>query len=264
MKKRYIAALMGGAAWGCYRWQPLRFQFAPLPPFNDKLSGGPEKAQLFRPGAKISIVAAHPDDAEFYLGGTLLQLGDIGANLHLIVATDGDKGYYPLARPERLRQIRRQEQRNAARQWQAREVIFLGHRDGRLRANETLIAQIEGELRRIEPEFVFLFESRYPPRLTHQDHLRAGEAALAALQRSGIGAWALRYSTLAPNFAIDVSEDWARRMVLLPFHGSQWRDRRLRLVSGIITRNAVTDGRRIGAPYAEGLRCSQMRETVIQ
>ena len=259
-----MAALIGGAAWGFYRWQPLRLQFAPLPSPDETLSGGPDKAQLFRLGARIAIIAAHPDDAEFYLGGTLLQLGDIGASLHLIVATDGDKGYYPLARPERLRQIRRQEQRNAAHQWQASEVVFLGHRDGRLRADETLISQIEAELRRIEPEFVFLFESHYPPRLTHQDHLRAGEATFAALQRSGIGAWALRYSTLAPNFAIDVSASWARRMALLPFHGSQWHDRRLRLVSGIIMRNAQTDGRRIGVPYAEGLRCSQTRETVIQ
>jgi hypothetical protein len=108
---------LGAAAWSAYRWQPLRGDFAWKRRPADHAWTDPDSERLFRPETRIAIVTAHPDDTEFYLAGLLLQLGAAGARLHLIVATDGDKGYYPFARPETLRRIRRQEQRDAAQRW---------------------------------------------------------------------------------------------------------------------------------------------------
>lgn len=214
-----------------------------------------EDAGLFRSGAKIAIFTAHPDDTEFYLGGLLLRLAETGSAPHLIVATDGDKGYYPFARPERLRRIRRQEQREAGAAWQAEEVVFLGHRDGRLRETPELRQRIGEELRRIQPEYVFLFEYRYPPNLTHQDHLCAGRVAFQVMQETGIGRWALHFATRAPNYVADVTEEWERRRQLLRYHASQWKAGRLRTVETLVMRDAEMDGRRIGVRYGEGLRC---------
>ena len=206
----------------------------------------------------MTIVTAHPDDTEFYIGGLLLRLSDLGAHLSLIVATDGDKGYYPFANPARLRRIRRAEQSHAAAQWQAQEVVFLGHRDGRLRADEKLVRQIETELRRLDPEYLFLFDVRYPPRLTHQDHLEAGRAAFEAVQRTNAGRWALHFSTRAPNFVADVTDLWPRRRELLRCHPSQWHNRQFDTVSSLITQSALADGRRLGVEYGEGLRCVRL------
>jgi len=252
-------AALAGAAWAAYRYQPLRLCLRPgrPPEVGPRITS--EHVGLFRPDARVLIVTAHPDDTEFYLGGTLLRLAEAGARLHLVVATDGDKGYYPLARPEPLRKLRRQEQRTAAAQWRAEEVIFLAHRDGRLCCSQTLVGQIERELRRIAPEYVLLFEHRWPPLVAHQDHLRAGEAAFAAMQRAGIETWALFFATRAPNLFVDVSRCWERRLALLDHHRSQWHDMRYRQVHALITHTARKDGRRMGTPFAEGLRCVRVR-----
>jgi LmbE family N-acetylglucosaminyl deacetylase len=248
---------LAGTAWAAYRYQPLRVCLRPGRPLETDPRVTSEQVGLFRPDARVLIVTAHPDDTEFYLGGTLLRLAEAGARLHLVVATDGDKGYYPFARPDALRQLRRQEQRAAAAQWQAEEVRFLGQRDGRLSCSETLVGQIEGELRRIEPEYVLLFEYRWPPLVAHQDHLRAGEATFAAMRHTGIEAWALHFATGAPNLWVDVSSCWARRLALLAYHRSQWHDARYRRVRALITHTARRDGRRMGTLFAEGLRCAR-------
>src|SRR6266852_5609743 len=101
-------AALAGAAWAAYRYQPLQFCLRPGHPPEAGPRITAEALGLFRPDTRVLIVTAHPDDTEFYLGGTLLRLAEAGARLHLIVATDGDKGYYPLARPDALRQRRRQ------------------------------------------------------------------------------------------------------------------------------------------------------------
>lgn len=256
-RKAWGLAALGGAAWAAYRYQPLRVCLRPARPAEADARISSEPVGLFRPSARVLIVTAHPDDTEFFLGGTLLRLAEAGARLHLVVATDGDKGYYPLARPDALRQLRRQEQRTAAAQWRAEEVVFLAHRDGRLCGSETLVGQIEQELRRIEPEYVLSFEYHCPPLVAHQDHLRAGEATFVAMQRAGLGACALYFATRAPDLFVDVSPCWERRRALLEYHRSQWHYSRYRQVRALITHTARKDGRRIGTPYAEGLRCAR-------
>lgn len=251
-------AALGGAAWGIYRWQPLRYDFLPSPLPQEHLWMDPDSEQLFRPGARVAIVTAHPDDSEFYLGGLLTRLSRSGAHLQLIVATDGDKGYYPFADAEANRRIRRQEQREAAQQWNAEEVVFLGYPDGRLRVTPELVRRIAEALQRFQPDSILLFDAAYPPRLTHQDHLCAGIAAEQAARQVHAGRWLLHFSTLAPNFAVDVTAQWADRLELLRIHKSQFHDGRLQTVTRLITRNAITDGKRVGAHYAEGLRCVRL------
>src|SRR6266702_4597345 len=92
-------AVQAGAAWTAYRYQPLRLCLRPGRPAEAGPRLTAEDVGLFRPDTRVLIVTAHPDDTEFYLGGTLLRLAEAGARLHLVVATDGEKGYYPLARP---------------------------------------------------------------------------------------------------------------------------------------------------------------------
>lgn len=245
---------------GFYRWQPLRYDFIPrsLPENNPWTE--PEPERLFRKGAKICLITAHPDDSEFYLAGLLTRLGAAGAEIHLIVATDGDKGYYPFEDAERNRRVRRQEQETAAAVWQGSlPITFLGYPDGRLDISDTLIERLVTELRRIQPEYVFVFDKAYPPRFSHSDHRRIGEAGERAVRKAGVGSWLLRFSTIAPNYAVDVTEQWQARLALLRIHGSQFYGMKLDRVVGIITRQAVSDGSLIGTRYAEGLRVTHLR-----
>lgn len=252
---------LAGAVYGAYRWQPLRYDLLPraLPdphPWTD-----PDSACLLQPGTRITIVTAHPDDTEFYLGGLLTQLGSAGAQISLIVTTDGDKGYYLFVDAERARYLRRLEQRVAADRWHGGEIVFLGYPDGRLPFNATLIDRIVRELRRLQPDYVLLFDGDYPPRLSHQDHRISGRAAYEAAHQAGVGDWILRFSTRAPNFAIDVTASWEQRLALLPLHASQWHGNRLRMVQQIITNDALEAGRLLGVRYAESFRCERIRRS---
>lgn len=257
-RRRLLAASLFGAAYAAYRWQPVRKTLLPCRPSGDERVD-PETDRLFRPGTRVTIVTAHPDDTEFYLGGTLLQLRDADARLCLIVTTDGNKAYRSLRNRPRIARTRCAEQRAAAQAWNAEEVVFLGCPDGRVRATSSLIERITKELTQTAPEYVFLFEPRYLPPLWHQDHQQTGLATEAAMRQAGVGRWALYFATGAPNYVRDVTPHWPERLGLLRMHPSEWQDRpgyrRLRLVQRLITADAERDGARIGVPYGEGLRC---------
>jgi LmbE family N-acetylglucosaminyl deacetylase len=59
-------------------------------------------------------IAAHPDDIEFVMAGTLLLLGETGYELHYMTLSSGNCGSMTMS-PSRTRLVRRQESRSAAR-----------------------------------------------------------------------------------------------------------------------------------------------------
>ena len=59
-------------------------------------------------------VAAHPDDIEFVMAGTLLLLGQAGYELHYLTLATGSCGSFRWT-PARTRRIRRAESQAAAR-----------------------------------------------------------------------------------------------------------------------------------------------------
>ena len=251
-------AVVSGLLWGMYEYQPMRYDFIARTPPTQNAWTDPDSAHLFSPGANVVIVTAHPDDTEFYLGGLLTKLAASGAKLTLIVCTDGDKGYYLWEDAARNRRIRQQEQRDAARQWNAQEILFLSYPDGRLFANPDVVDKIAAILKRVQPDYILAFDYGYSKRLNHRDHRNAGDAAEKAVHQAGVGQWLLRFNTLAPNFAVDVTNEWPRKRELLTIHKSQFNGKRLTQVEGIVTHSAESDGRLLGVRYAEGLRCTRL------
>lgn len=251
--------VLSGVLAGLYVYQPQRYDFVSrqLPQHNPWTD--PDSAKLFHSGTKILIVTAHPDDAEFYIGGLLTLLGASGAQMTIVVCTDGDKGYYPFEDWKRNRRVRQQEQRDAANIWNAQSVEFLSYPDGRLFANPDVVERIADVIRRVQPEYVLAFDTEYPPRLSHRDHRNAGEAAERAVQQTGVAKWLLRFSTIAPNFAVDVTSQWAAKRELLAIHKSQFSGAKLPRIEGIVQHSAEQYGSLLHVRYAEGLRCTRLR-----
>lgn len=250
-----FAGMMAFAAF--YWWQPWEFDLTPRKPSSPLPQVDLDAAALFTPGARVAVVVAHPDDPEFYAGGTLTQLGRAGAEILLVVATDGDKAYYPFGDHTALAKLRRSEQDAAAAEWGAKETVYLGFMDGRLRADEAVIRAIEREVRRFEPEYVLFFDAKYPPRLSHADHRRAGEAAEAALDRVRFRGWRLRFSTLGPNYFRDITRDWPAKRDLLRLHDSQFGGSKFARIEGMVRDRAADGGKQIGVAYAESFRASR-------
>ncbi len=245
--------------YGAYCYQPWEYDFIPrrAPVPNPGLD--PDTKTLFSPNANIVVVTAHPDDAEFYIAGSLLKLSVAGAQIHLIVCTSGDKGYYLFEDAAKNRSIREAEQREAASHYKAKEVIFLHHPDGRLRANDELVGELRDEIKRIHPNYVLCFDGDYPPRLSHQDHRRAGDAALAAAKQAGYPLWVMRFQTIAANYVVDISKLWDEKAQMLAIHKSQFHDERLIRVTNMVESLAIDDGDKVGVSYGEGFHVVRVK-----
>jgi LmbE family N-acetylglucosaminyl deacetylase len=133
-----------------------------------------------RPDRALAI-GAHPDDIEFGCGGSLAKWARAGAEVHLLVLTDGSKGSWdPGADLAELVATRQSEQREAARALGAAEVHFLGAVDGELVATAPLRAEICRLIRRIRPEAVLGHDPWKRYRL-HPDHREAGLLTVDAI-----------------------------------------------------------------------------------
>lgn len=243
----FLSALVGG-----YYWQPLRYEFFP-PDAPDQTVVSPASAGLFTGGTRVLLVAGHPDDSEFYLGGTLLQMARNGVRIRLVCMTDGDKAYYPFGVPDGLTETRRGEQTRAAEAWKG-DVVFLGYKDGRLPVNDETIRGLASEIEKFDPDVILASDTLYRPRRSHSDHIDAGRNALLAIERLGWKGTLGLYNSRAPNCYVDVTGDWFGKLELIALHESQFGGSRTGFIGGMLTRRAQETGREAGYTLAEGLR----------
>ncbi len=135
---------------------------------------------------RAMVIFAHPDDGEFGSAGTAGRWAKQGIDVTYVVATDGSKGSSdPDMTPERLSEIRYEEQRDAAAILGVKHVEFLGFEDGVLQETIDLRRAITRAIRRYRPDVCIV---QNPIRsfamsafVQHPDHLACGGAALAAI-----------------------------------------------------------------------------------
>jgi LmbE family N-acetylglucosaminyl deacetylase len=113
----------------------------------------------------ILAIVPHPDDAEFYAGGTLAKAAKAGERVIIVTTTDGAKGSFELT-AQQLIEIRKTEALNAGKRLGAEKVIFLDYTDL--------------ELDRIEPfelreRYVRLIREYKPDILMTEDYLYTAE-----------------------------------------------------------------------------------------
>lgn len=194
----------------------------------------------------ILIVVAHPDDIEFGASGSAAVWSAQGAHVVYCIVTDGAGGSNsPDMTPERLVEIRRQEQLAAAAKVGVSEVHFLGYRDGELVATVDLRRHLTRLIRQIKPNRVVIMDPTAVlisgegfDYINHPDHRAAGEAALYAvfpssgsrlvmpelltegLEPHNVGELYLQMSDKA-NIAVDVTAVWEQKIAALLEHRSQ-------------------------------------------
>lgn len=135
---------------------------------------------------RVMGVFAHPDDPEFFSGGTFARWAAEGAHVTFVLATSGDKGSSdPEMTGTRLAEIREVEERNAAAALGAKEVIFLRYPDGELQPTLELRRDLTRLIRLKQPDIVvtndptvFWFGTMS---INHPDHRAIGAATLEAV-----------------------------------------------------------------------------------
>lgn len=129
----------------------------------------------------VLVFAPHPDDAEFYAGGTLARFAKEGHRVVLVIATDGRRGSFEHP-SETLVPLRMEETRRAARVLGAEEPILLSHPDMELDrlAPGKLREEFMRLIRQHRPE-IAIAQDPFIPYEPHPDHRAVAWAASDAL-----------------------------------------------------------------------------------
>ena len=142
------------------------------------------------PGAadqqRALVVIAHPDDAEFWAGGTIAAWTAAGVEVSYLVLTDGEAGGFdPDVPRSEIPRIRRAEQHKAAAVLGVSDVWFLGRDEGRLLATSPeLHVELVRAIRRVRPQRIMTWSPEWNWqrfRSCHPDHLATGTLTLHAV-----------------------------------------------------------------------------------
>lgn len=128
----------------------------------------------------VLALTPHPDDAEFFAGGTLAAYADAGARVQIVIATDGCRGSYDLD-PDSLRPLRRTEAGRAAAVLGAEPPRFLDHPDFELErlAPGVLREQFVRAIRQARPDVLIAPDPLLADEM-HPDHRAVAWAAAEA------------------------------------------------------------------------------------
>lgn len=216
---------------------------------------------------------AHPDDAEFFCGGTLIRLADAGWEIHIATATPGDGGSATLS-AEEIAEIRRAEAAAAARKIGA-TYHCLEERDVNVVFDKSANRNAIDLFRRVAPSLV-ITHPRHDYMLDHEQvHLLARSAAFSypvpnasALPRAPESAIPWLYycdpaegqdpytgESVRSTVLVDISREIGRKIEMLGCHESQreW----LRAHHGVdeyieaMKRHSASRGQELGTAYAE-------------
>lgn len=212
-------------------------------------------AEMIRSGAtlltakRVLAIVAHPDDAEYWIAGTLHRLHLIGSRVVLVVASNGEKG------PNRtgvadLSATRKEEQRAAGTILGYDEVVFLGAPDRGVEDDSRVLPSLRKVLDKEKPDLVITFDAALPelPYL-HPDHEGIGRVALLALKNRQPLPMVYLFHSRRPDTAVDISTSLDAKTRAFKSHRPQNAARG----SGPVERN-IARGKAYGLPPIETFR----------
>lgn len=196
---------------------------------------------------RILVILAHPDDPEFFCGGSIARWIFAGHQVSYCLLTCGDKGTTDRdITPDDLCTQRQSEQMAAAGVLGVQNVRFLDHPDGYLVPDLELRKEITRVIRQEQPGVLVTCDPTNlyvrDTYLNHPDHRAAGQATLDAVFPAArdhlnfIELW--RDENLEPHFvrevwislpqaanvSLDVTEHWRVKLQALLKHKSQIGD----------------------------------------
>lgn len=203
-----------------------------------------DSSTIWNSTKKILVILAHPDDPDFFCGATLARWVQQGHEVRYCLLTKGQKGSQDVhASPEKLGELRVQEQTAAAAAIGVKSVEFLEYMDGEVFPDLEMRRQIVRVIRKWQPDILVGCDPQnlFPGdnRINHPDHRAAGQAVVdAAFPAAGSPMFFPELileenlpahnveelwlsATSNPNFKLDVTDNFADKLRALHCHRSQ-------------------------------------------
>jgi LmbE family N-acetylglucosaminyl deacetylase len=218
--------------------------------------------------SRVMVVMPHPDDAEFGAAGTIASWGKDGKEVTYVVCTNGDKGSSdPEMTSERLAEIRRKEQTDAANMLGVKDIVFLDYPDGWLEDTPEFRGKLVRLIRKYRPDIVMTTDP-YRKYMWHRDHRITGVVTLDAIfpySRDRLSYPEHIAEGLQPhhvkeiylwgsedqNIYVDITDTFDTKIAALACHTSQVGSRIENLKQRMRER-AESTGKSQGFPLAEG------------
>ena len=191
----------------------------------------------------ILVIVAHPDDPEFFCGGTVAKWCAEGHSVRYVLVTGGQKGSdVPDMTPECLVALRRVEQVEAASMLGVTDVSFLSYIDGELANTLGLQQELARAIRHHTPDIIITTDPQTlhygALRVNHNDHRIMGMAVCDAvfpaannrmyfpeLLAKGFAMHPPKEiyfaGPVAPNLIVDISDYVPRKIEAIKKHVSQ-------------------------------------------
>ncbi len=219
-------------------------------------------------------VAAHPDDLEFSAAGSVAKYVAEGAQAYYLILTNANKGTEDRSiTPDQLRDMRREEQRQAGQALGLTDVFFCDYDDGYLECTLDVKRDVARVIRRVKPDVVITLDpttiySAERGFINHSDHRAAGQATLDAvyplardhlafpelLTDEGLEPHKVRTVLMnsfgASNFLVDITAHMDTKLKALGAHASQLADPDMSY--DVVKNWAAQAGAKAGVKYAEG------------
>ena len=124
---------------------------------------------------RAMVICAHPDDAEIGAGGTTAKWADQGCEISYVVCTTGSSGSNDEdMTSDRIVDIRRREQQEAASVIGVKNLVMLPYPDGHLEANREFLGEVVKAIRAHRPDVVFTHDPFRSNGFNHRDHRNTG------------------------------------------------------------------------------------------
>jgi LmbE family N-acetylglucosaminyl deacetylase len=131
---------------------------------------------------RVTIVTAHPDDAEIYAGGLIAAYAQMAIKVHIVIATNGERGG---ALPAKTLGKLRIDEAIAGAKILGAEVRFLELPDGELNNCANLSSLLRNAFSQILPDLILA----HHPQDYHSDHRAIAEASRQAASFRAPIAW---------------------------------------------------------------------------
>lgn len=167
------------------------------------------------------VLAPHPDDETYGMGGSIRRAADLGIDVRVIVLTDGALGG---PNTHDLVSIRRGEAQNAANILGVNGIDFWNEPDRQLRPTQGTVRRLANDVKRQRPRTLF-FPSITEP---HPDHRAAALIGWEALRVTQFRATPVGYeiSSQGPiNLLLDVTDTIAAKSRAMDIYASQEAER---------------------------------------